>query len=175
MLTTPPTLESKRLILRALTPDDFEAYCEVWQNETVVRFLGGTPLTEEACWARLLRTIGHWQVLGYGFWGIEHRETGHLIGETGFWSLRRGIVPSLEGTYETGWGMLPAFHGKGLAHEAVTRVMDWAQTALAPQDFSCIISPDNAASLALAQKLGFQEQSRTFYNGPTVVLQRPFR
>ena len=37
------------------------------------------------------------------------------IGEAGFHELKRNIEPSLEGTLEAGWSLLPVAHGKGSA------------------------------------------------------------
>jgi len=169
-----PILATDRLTLRGITLDDFEAYARIWQDETVVRFIGGTPLSREACWARLLRSSGHWRLLGFGFWGIIERETGQLIGEAGYLSLNRDIKPSLQGTFETGWCLMPQYHGHGYAYEAVNTAMSWAERTLPARDFTCIISPDNVPSLNLAKKLGFQKWADTHYNGPITVFRKPF-
>ena len=175
MLDNIPILSTDRLTLRAITLDDFEDYARIWQNETVVRYIGGAPLSREACWARLLRSAGHWRLFGFGFWGIIERQTGQLIGEAGFLSLNRDIEPSLQGTFETGWCLLPEFHGHGYAYEAVTAAMTWAEPTLPARDFTCIISPENRPSLILANKLGFQKWADTDYNGPTTVFRKPFK
>ena len=85
----------------------------------MVRFIGGVPFTREQSWTRFLRNFGLWQVLGFGFFAIEHKATGALIGECGFHDLRRDIDPSLEGTMEAGWALSGAMHGQGIAVEAM--------------------------------------------------------
>ena len=173
MLDNFPILSTDRLLLRAITLDDFDAYARIWQNEKVVQFIGGRPLSREACWARLLRSAGHWRLLGYGFWGIVERLSGQMIGEAGFLSLQRDIQPSLQGTFETGWCLLPEYQGNGYAFEAMHSAMSWAERTLPARDFTCIISPENWPSIALAHKLGFREEVLTNYHGPIVVFRKP--
>ena len=168
----PPTILTDRLVLRAIKIDDFDAYVEIWQNETVVEYIGAGPLSREACWARMLRAMGHWQLLGFGFWGIFEPETERLIGEAGFLSLKRDIQPTLEGTLETGWCLLPEYHGNGYAIEAVTAAMNWAERALPPKDFTCIISPENKPSIRLAEKAGFEKVTDTSYHGPITIYRK---
>src|SRR5690606_8311914 len=95
-----PTLETERLILRPYRPEDFDAYAEMWADPDVVRFMGGKPFDREASWSRFLRQMGAWQLMGFGFFAIEEKETGVFAGEAGFHELRRDLVPSLEGTLE---------------------------------------------------------------------------
>jgi RimJ/RimL family protein N-acetyltransferase len=167
-----PILETERLILRPLGLHDFEPYAEFWQNTDVVRFISGSPISREQSWKRLIGTVGHWQLLGFGFFAIEDKASGHLIGEAGFQEMRRELVPSIEETMETGWGLLPEYHGKGYAMEATTAAMTWARRAHPELDYSCIISPENHASIRLARKLGFRDDVTSNYMGKPVLILR---
>jgi RimJ/RimL family protein N-acetyltransferase len=171
-MPTMPTITTQRLILRPHTVEDYDSFCQLWSDPDVVRYIGGTPSTAEATWIRLMNRAGMWHYMGFGFLAIEERETGRFVGEAGFHEVRRTMTPSLVGTLETGWVLLPAFHGKGYALEAMTALTGWAQANFAGRDMTAIISPDNAASLRLAAKLGFTEFARAQYNGEVVVLRR---
>ncbi len=169
-----PVLETERLRLRPLVLSDFDAYVALWREPAVVRYITGTPVTREASWSRLVRTAGHWQLLGFGFLGIEDKASGCLIGEAGFQEMRRELVPSIEETLETGWGILPAYHGKGYAFEAVGAALAWAREAHPGRAYTCIIHPENQASVRLAGKLGFAEDvTSTYLGNPVVILRRP--
>ena len=169
-----PHLESSRLLLRPYRADDFEPYAAMWAEEAVVRFIGGTPLSREAAWIRFLRQIGLWHHLGFGFFAIEDKATGALVGEAGFHDLRRAITPSIEGTMEAGWGLVGAMQGRGLAEEAMRAALSWSDRHGTGSRMTCIIHPDNLASLRVAAKLDFAEAARTVYHGsPIVVLERP--
>src|SRR4051812_945036 len=114
-----PTLETERLLLRPYSVDDFEAYAEMWADPDVVRFIGGKPLGREQSWSRLLRNSGHWQHMGFGFFAVVEKESGRLAGEAGFQELMRDITPSIEGSLEAGWGLVPSSQGWGYATEAM--------------------------------------------------------
>ncbi|SRR5579885_1341022 len=168
-----PTLETPRLILREPRLEDFPSYAAMWANPDVVRFISGKPQTEEEAWARFLRVTGQWHLLGFGFWTIERKDTGRRIGEAGFVEGRRAIEPSLIGIPEIGWGIEPAEHGKGYAHEAAKAALDWGIAHFGGRPIRCIIAPENAPSIRLAQKLGFRELLRTTYHGePTIMFER---
>ena len=104
MNTSPsvPVIETQRLRLRGHRLDDFEACAVLWGDPIVTRFIGGKPSTREESWARLLRNVGHWSLLGFGYWVVEDRATGQFAGEIGFSDFRRDITPSLEGIPESG-------------------------------------------------------------------------
>ncbi|ANK85183.1 MULTISPECIES: GNAT family N-acetyltransferase [unclassified Rhizobium] len=167
-----PTLETERLTLRPHRLDDFEAHAALWADETVVRFITGAPSTREQSWSRMLRIAGMWHHMGFGFLAILERESGKFIGEAGFLEARRDMEPSIEGTMEIGWALMPAAHGRGYATEALTALIGWAEAHFPGTPMSCIICPENHASLRVAAKLGFREMVRTQYNGEVIQFSR---
>lgn len=165
-----PTLETPRLRLRPYRLEDFEAYAALWAEPAVVRFIGGTPLSREAAWIRFLRQIGLWHHLSFGFFALEDRESGALVGEAGFHDMRRALTPSIEGTMEAGWALTGPMQGRGLAEEAMRAALAWAARHGVGDRITCIIQEDHAASLHVAGKLGFVEFARSPYLGSRVVL-----
>jgi RimJ/RimL family protein N-acetyltransferase len=80
-----PVLETSRLILRAHTLADFDTYAAIWADADVTRWTGvGKPVERDEAWLRFLRFAGHWELMGYGFWALEEKSTGAMIGEAGF-------------------------------------------------------------------------------------------
>ncbi len=166
-----PVLETERLILRGHTIDDHAACSALWGHPEVTRHIGGRPSTPEEVWSRILRYVGHWQMLGFGYFAVVERESGKLIGEVGLADFRRDIVPKLD-VPEAGWVFHPDWHGKGLAREAVSALLDWADKREMGR-LVCLIDPGNAASIGLAQRLGFTETARADYHGnQSLVLHR---
>lgn len=164
-----PVLETARLRLREHRADDLDAYAAMWADADIVRFIGGVPLTREQAWARILQYRGMWLLLGYGFWVVEERDTGRLIGEAGVQDMRRDIRPTLTGMLECGWALVPAAQGRGLAREAVEAVLAWAARAHPALPLACIIAPANTPSLALAEKLGFTRRETAIYRGNDIL------
>jgi RimJ/RimL family protein N-acetyltransferase len=168
-----PFLETRRLILRAPRREDFAAIAALWSDAEVTRFIVPSPLSREEAWARFVRTYGHWTLCDYGFWTVEEKASGRLIGETGFLDAHRDIRPALDDLPEVGWVLARAAWGQGYATEAVGAVLAWGDTQLQVPRTACIIAPDNHASLNVARKLGFQEPIPASYrNLPTLLLYR---
>lgn len=168
-----PIIETPRLTIRAHALADFDAYCALWSDQDVVRFITGTPFSREACWSRFLRHPGHWQHMGFGFLAIEDRETRAFIGEAGFHDMRREMTPSIEGTLEAGWALMPAAQGRGYGFEAMQALVGWADARFPGRRMTCIIDPDNHPSQRVAARIGFCEVIRTSYHGsPTILFER---
>ena len=168
-----PVLETARLRLRGHRADDFADCAKLWGDPIVTRFFGGTPKSSEDAWARLLRYAGHWSILGFGYWVVEEKANGAYRGEVGFADYKRIMEPSIAGIPEVGWVFMPDAHGKGYAIEAGLAIHEWGRLHLKGSRTACIINPENAPSLRLAEKLGYGETLRTTYrNAPTVLLHR---
>lgn len=165
--------ETDRLILRPHVLDDFAQSYAMWSDETVTRFIGGKPFSREEVWSRLLRYIGHWALLDYGYWVIREKSSGRFVGEIGFADYQREIDPPL-GAPEIGWALMPSMHGMGYATEAVRGALAWSDAKWPDGDTVCIIAPDNAASRRVAAKCGYVEERQTTYKGhATGVFRRP--
>lgn len=164
-----PTLETPRLILRSHRLSDFANSCALWSDPVVTRHISGRAFTQEEVWSRLLRYIGHWSALGYGYWVIEEKATGDFIGELGFADYKRTIDPPLVFP-EAGWALATSAHGKGYATEAILAILAWGDGNLPFDRTCCIINPENAASIRLAEKYGFRLLRDLQYNGKIVSL-----
>jgi RimJ/RimL family protein N-acetyltransferase len=165
-----PVIETQRLRLRAHTAEDFAASLPMWNDPIVTRFIGGRPYTPEEVWQRLLRYAGSWVLLGHGFWAIEEKASGEIVGEIGIMDAKRDIDPPFGDTRELGWALLPRAHGKGYASEALTAALAWEAEHLGGERVMAMIDPDNAPSIRLAQKFGFTELTRTTYRGIATIL-----
>ncbi len=168
--STAPLLTSERLLLRAHRRDDFDACAALWGDAELTRYIGGRPFTREESWARLLRYVGHWALNGYGFWVIEERATGRYVGEVGFADHKREMIPSLDGIPEIGWILAADVHGRGYATEAVRTALEWGDANLQAAQTACIIHPENAASLRIAEKCGYSTPRQGTYKGKPIMV-----
>jgi RimJ/RimL family protein N-acetyltransferase len=172
MSAQPPILETARLILRPPCLDDHADVHALWSDPDVVRHITGTPLSVEDSWGRLMRSVGHWALQGFGHWIVRTRDGG-FVGEVGFARLKRGIAPWFDAAPEAGWVLATAAQGRGYAVEAVDASLAWSATRWPGGETVCIIAPDNAASLQLAARFGYRRDGEVRYRGqPTVVLRR---
>jgi RimJ/RimL family protein N-acetyltransferase len=167
-----PVIETDRLILRAHRLDDFPALEAIWGDPAVARFIRGNPSTREECWARLLRYSGHWELLGFGFWAVQSKDSARLIGDVGFADWARDISPSLDGLPEAGWAFSTEVHGRGIATEALNAALAWMDEKFGSKTTACIIGTQNTASIRVALKLGYQEYCRSEFKGSQVIQYR---
>jgi RimJ/RimL family protein N-acetyltransferase len=165
-----PTIETKRLTLRGHRLEDFPECAALWADPEVTRYIGGRPSTEEEVWARLLRYVGHWALLGFGYWVVLEKSTGRFVGEVGLANFRRAIEPSFLGAPEAGWVLAPWAHGRGFATEAIGAVMAWGGKRFGASRTVCMIDPGNLPSIRVAEKCGYREFARTTYKGDPTIL-----
>jgi RimJ/RimL family protein N-acetyltransferase len=165
-----PVIETERLKLRGHRVDDFARSAAMWADPEVYRYIGGKPHTEEEAWTKLLRYVGHWVLLGFGYWVVEEKASGNFAGEIGFADYKRDLRPSLEGVPEIGWVLASQGHGKGYATEAVRAVVAWGDAHFGSVRTACIIHPENLASIRVAEKCGYRELQRTTYKEHAVMM-----
>jgi RimJ/RimL family protein N-acetyltransferase len=82
---------------------------------------------------------------------IIHEASGDAIGSVGYWERTwRG-----EQVYESGWSVLPAFQGRGIASAATAQALSQARSDGLHQFVHAFPSADNPPSNAICRKLGF--------------------
>ena len=177
----PPTIETARLTLGGHTPADLRDAATMWADPEVTRHIGGRAFTEEEVWARLLRYAGMWSLLGFGYWVVRERDTGRFVGEVGLADYRREITPPLDGVPEVGWALATWSHGRGFATEAVSAALAWSDAHFAARRVAgpsavpssrtvCIIAAENAASIRVAAKCGYQPAAPASYRGQPITI-----
>ena len=169
-LSAVPVLETSRLVLRGFRADDFDPWLAMSRTPAYHRYFGPEPMPAEEVWKLLLRSAGHWAIMGFGFWAVEEKASGRFIGGVGLLSLNRALEPPLGDAPEIGWVLDPAIHGQGYATEAVEAALAWGKAHFGPVRTVCIIHPDNVPSLKVAAKFGYREYARTTYHDQPIVL-----
>ena len=158
-----PAIETERLRLRGHRAGDHEAAISLWQHPAVYRFIGGSPLSAQEVWSRLLRYSGLWDLLGYGYWAVEEIASGAYVGQLGFADFRRGLV-GFDGRYpEAGWVIHPDFAGRGLASEGMQAACAWLDDDGSHGRSFCLVEASNRASLRVAGKLGYRHVLDTVF------------
>ncbi len=90
-------------------------------------------------------------LLGWGAWLMIQRAQRTVIGDLGF----KG-KPDSDGTIEMGYGVLPAFQGRGYATEATQALVAWAFSQPRVQRIVAECLADNIASIRVLEKLGMR-------------------
>lgn len=166
-----PNINTARLTLSAMRPEDFDRFAEIWSMPDVVRHLGGRPLSRGEAWESFLRNAGHWQMTGFGQWAISEQASRSMVGQAGFFFRARDLGDDFDLYPEAGWILSPAAQGRGFAFEATQAAHDWFDR-IVTGSLVAMIAVGNAASLTLAERLGYREMRRAEFEGDPVALLR---
>ena len=162
-------LETARLRLRPHRLADLADLLAMWSDPAVTRYIGGKPSSEQQVWMRILGYTGHWALLGFGYWVVEEKASGAFAGELGFADYKRPIAASMRGFPELGWALAPHAHGRGYATEALRAALAWGDAHLLSARTVCLIDPENAPSIRVAEKCGYRVFERGSFAERTML------
>ncbi len=149
-----PVLETQRLRLVAPADRHLPAERAFWASDRS-HFVGG-PVPAHRAWRIIALHLGHWDMLGYGMFAVELKDSGQPVGMVGLW----GPEPWPEA--ELSYQLYDGFEGNGYVTEAARAVMDWNFGPLGRDRLVSMIDPANAASQAVATRLGGYNTGDTF-------------
>jgi ribosomal-protein-alanine N-acetyltransferase len=146
-------LETERLLLRRLTMADLDDLAALYRDPEVRRYFPDGVRTHEQTRAELRWIIDvYYGQYGYGLWATILKESGAFIGRCGLlpWEIDGRTEVEVAYLLDTGhWG-------RGLATEAARAIVDHAFATLPVPRLICLLDPDNAASRAVAAKIGMR-------------------
>jgi len=153
-------LQTGRMALRRLTPDDAPFIRDLVNEPSWIRFIGdrGVRSVDDARAYLLRGPIAMYERHGFGLWMCEARASGEALGICGL--VKRDSLEDVD----IGFAFLPRFWGQGFAHEAATAVLDYGREVLELDRIVAITSPDNAPSIRVLEKLGLRLE-KTFEMG----------
>lgn len=162
-----PMISTERFILRAPRLSDFQACAEIACSERG-RFVGG-PMSREDAWSEFAKMCANWMLHGHGAFTVEDASNSDVLG-----FVVLGLEPG-DREVELGFALTGAGEGKGVAKEAATAVRDWATRELGLSGLVSYVDPQNARSIALAERLGATRdaEAEAELNDGTLVYRHP--
>jgi len=163
-------LETERLILRHLVPDDLDSLFALYSDPEIRRYFPEGTLTyaetkEELEWF----LHGHPDHPELGLWATVHKKTGRLIGRCGLlpWTIDQRFE------VEVAYLLAKEVWGQGLGTEAAQAVLDYGFGTLRLPRLICLIDRENLASIRVAEKIGmtFEKEGRD-EKGPFLLYAR---
>jgi RimJ/RimL family protein N-acetyltransferase len=146
-------LETPRLLLRHLELADLPALYSLYRDPEIRQYFpDGTRTLEETKDELEWFLNGHPRHPELGLWATVEKGSGAFLG-------RCGLLPwSIEGRHEVELAFLidKARWGQGLATEASLGVAQYARQRLGLRRLTCLITPGNKRSAAVAQKVGMR-------------------
>ena len=151
-------IETDRLVLRNWREEDRQAFFDMNSDPEVMRFFERTRSRTEAD-ALLDRFAEEIDRDGYGFWAVELRSAGQVIGFTGLRDIEFDVpfTPSLE----IGWRLLTAHWGNGYASEAASACLAYGFEQMGLAEIVSFAVTQNWASRRVMERIGMRREPRT--------------
>jgi RimJ/RimL family protein N-acetyltransferase len=144
-------LETDRLILRHLLPEDLDSLFALYSDPEIRRYFPEGTLTYEETKDELEWFLnGHPKHPQLGLWATVPKDSDQFIG-------RCGLLPwTIEGRNEVEVAYLIAkeYWGQGLGTEAAQAILQYGFGQLGLSRLICMIDPSNQASRRVAEKIG---------------------
>ena len=109
---------------------------------------GGVTRTRAQAAAQLADWQREWRELGFGFWAVERKSDGAMMGRVGM------INPEGWPGLEVGWTLGKEYWGQGYASEAANAALNYAFLTQPVDKMISCIDPDNVASQSVAKRIG---------------------
>jgi RimJ/RimL family protein N-acetyltransferase len=163
-------LRTPRTVLRSWRQDDLQSYFDIYSRWEVMRWLGQPPRRAVADLAEARQRLGRWQQrqgmlsAPQGLWalvprtGPGERPAADPVGTVLLLPLDDATGPT--GEVEIGWHLHPDYQGRGLVTEAARALLSAAARA-GQERVLALTDPDNAASQAVAGRLGLADEGLT--------------
>jgi len=144
-------LETVRLLLRHFTLDDAAFILRLLNEPSFIQNVGdkGVRTLDQASNYLLEGPIKSYQIHGHGLYLVALKESLQPIGICGL--LKRDQFEEVD----LGYAFLPEFWSNGFAFESASAVLKLGMNALGRAKMLAIVSPGNAASIRVLEKLGF--------------------
>lgn len=149
-----PTIETERLVLRALHVTDCHDVLGIFSDERVMVYYGMYPINSLENAVSLIQALQNTFYEGKGIrWAMTLKESGRLIGTCGFHNLNQQQRRAEMG-YELAW----EYWGLGYAKEAIQAMRIYGVEMMNLHRMEALVYPENLASQGVLERLGFQKE-----------------
>jgi len=144
-----PSLQTSRLTLRPLQPDDTGVLYRIYQSEGVLRYFPNPiPPPMDKVQKFITGQQTHWEIHAYGNWGVVPVGEEEIIGWAGLQYLLE-----LDET-EVGFLLDRPYWGKGYATEAAQASLQFGFEHFSLDHIIALVHPENLASQRVVEKCG---------------------
>jgi RimJ/RimL family protein N-acetyltransferase len=161
MHAVPPLLETPRLWLRPMQPDDVDSLLAIFTDPEVMSSFGVPPFDRAQMAQWVQRNLDHQSRHGYGLFSVLLKTDGLLIGDCGLeWMDIEGVPAA-----ELGYDVRRDYWNRGYATEAAGAVRDYAFQHLQLPRLLSLIRAGNLASQRVAEKIGMRNTGESTRHG----------
>ncbi|WP_456287964.1 GNAT family N-acetyltransferase [Paenibacillus sp. AK002] len=149
-----PLLETERLVLRQIIPEDARDIFHYFSMDTVTKFYDVESFTHIEQADELIRRWNHRFENNQAIrWGIALRSESRVIGTCGYHGWMKHHYKA-----EIGYELAPEYWRQGYMTEAIQKIMEFGFNHLGLNRIEAFVEPENTASRKLLEKLGLNEE-----------------
>jgi ribosomal-protein-alanine N-acetyltransferase len=153
-----PTITTARLRLRPFCEEDVDALHNILSEKDIMRYFPRpTSPSRERVHKLIAKQLRHWETYNLGWWAVETRPGGELIGWNGLQYL-----PETD-EVEIGYLLRHAYWGQGLTPEGGRAGLAYGFETLGLDTIIAVMHPENIASQRVAEKLGMTFTGEAVY------------
>ena len=167
-----PKLQTERLILRKLSLDDAEEIFFLRSDENINKYIDrprATSINDAYNFInKTNQSVDNNELVD---WAITIKDDSRLIGSICLWNLNE-----VENKAEVGYELIPRYQGKGIAKEALSKIIEFGFDNVQLNKIEAYTHKENLSSTKLLEKFNFvrdlHEESKidfTVENPNTVV------
>ncbi|WP_211471818.1 GNAT family N-acetyltransferase [Collimonas humicola] len=165
-------LESPRLLLRQWRDADLPDLATMCADPQVMRYFPA-PLNRAQSAALIAGLREHFALHGFGFWALECKDSGALIGLTGL--LRVGFTAPFTPAVEIGWRLARQHWRQGYASEAATTALAAGFEQLGLEQIVSFTADSNLPSQRVMQSIGMQHDPSDDFQHPKLADDHPLK
>lgn len=149
-------IETPRLLVREILPEDEAGMFAMDNDPDVHRYLGNKPYSDiQQSRDNIAFIRQQYADHGVGRWAVVLKDTGEFIGWTGFKRMVESVNGHV-GHLDFGYRHARKFWRQGYAYEAAKAALDYGVGTLGFRDIYAMTDVDNEGSRRLLEKLGFR-------------------
>ena len=141
-------LETERLLLREILPEDAPKMYELNLDPEVIRYTGDPPFGSVSEAEEFIRNYPDYRKNGYGRWLVVRKTDGEVLGWCGL-----KYLPETQET-DVGYRFFKKFWGMGYATEAALACLQFGFEKLGLQTIVARAMLENPASVQVMKKIG---------------------
>jgi RimJ/RimL family protein N-acetyltransferase len=146
-----PLLETERLALNELTPDDAPFVLELLTSRAFMENIGDRGVRDlDGARGYIERTRAGYAANRFGLWRADVKATGEAAGICGL-VKRDGLQHP-----DVGYAFLERFWGSGYASESAAAALAYGRETVGLKTIVAIVQPTNAGSIAVLKRIGMK-------------------
>lgn len=153
-------LESTRLRYSRIRQNDVNKLHQIFSRESVTKyFVSGPDKSLEETKNRISRIESHWDSHSFGDFLVHDKASDDLVGFAGLHYKSQG------GKVNIAYIVLEEHQRKGFGFEISQAMLDYGFNTLDLREIVAEIDPENAMSIKLIQKCGFEYEGEQIFLG----------